>query len=295
MNETVLLEKFAPIGTIASLRVCRDIVSGRSLCYGYVNYQSYSDGKCIKFLFNFLETKLLSLLFLFLLSLSLFLFCVGLRNPLIIWTLIIIILIFLLLSLPSAERALATLNYEPLHGKQMRIMFSNRDPSARKSAVGNIFIKKLHPSVDSKSLHDTFIQFGRILSCKVCTDEKGESRGFGYVNFETEEAAHLAIEKVNGMIIVDMKVSVSKFVPKSERVKSGTSQSNFTNVFVKNLPESTSEDDVKNLFGSFGAITSSYLQRDSQGRPFAFINFSINEAALNVSLYNQLPFSLVII
>jgi polyadenylate-binding protein len=74
---------------------------------------------------------------------------------------------FLLCSLLTAERAIATLNYENVKGRPARIMFSNRDPSLRRNGVGNIFIKKLHPSVDSKTLHDTFIQFGKILSCKV--------------------------------------------------------------------------------------------------------------------------------
>lgn len=44
VNENVLVEKFSPLGTITSIRVCRDIVSGRSLGYAYVNYQSYADG-----------------------------------------------------------------------------------------------------------------------------------------------------------------------------------------------------------------------------------------------------------
>lgn len=41
----------------------------------------------------------------------------------------------------AAERALDTLNYAPLHGKPMRIMWSHRDPASRRSGVGNIFIK----------------------------------------------------------------------------------------------------------------------------------------------------------
>ena len=44
---------------------------------------------------------------------------------------------------PAAERALETLNYQPLNGKPMRIMWSHRDPSVRRSNVGNIFIKVL--------------------------------------------------------------------------------------------------------------------------------------------------------
>jgi hypothetical protein len=42
---------------------------------------------------------------------------------------------------PAAERALETLNYSPINGKPIRIMWSHRDPAFRKSGVGNIFIK----------------------------------------------------------------------------------------------------------------------------------------------------------
>ena len=78
----------------------------------------------------------------------------------------------------DAERALDTMNFDELKGRPMRIMWSQRDPSVRKAAIGNIFIKNLDKTIDHKQLYDTFSQFGNILSSKIVKDEKGGSKGY---------------------------------------------------------------------------------------------------------------------
>jgi hypothetical protein len=45
------------------------------------------------------------------------------------------------LHIVAATRALELLNFNPVNGKPIRIMFSHRDPSIRKSGTANIFIK----------------------------------------------------------------------------------------------------------------------------------------------------------
>lgn len=59
-----------------------------------------------------------------------------------------------------------------------------------------------------QALHDTFAAFGTVLSCKVATDEHGRSKGYGFVHYETAEAAETAIKAVNGMLLNDKKVYV---------------------------------------------------------------------------------------
>jgi len=41
----------------------------------------------------------------------------------------------------AAQEALENLNYKPLNGRPIRIMWSQRDPNLRKTGMGNIFIK----------------------------------------------------------------------------------------------------------------------------------------------------------
>lgn len=65
--------------------------------------------------------------------------------------------------------------------------------------------KNLDLSVDSTKLHEAFAKFGSVLSCKVA-EENGTRKGFGYVQFESEEAARHAVESLHGSIIGDKKV-----------------------------------------------------------------------------------------
>jgi len=224
VTEAMLFEIFNMVGPVASIRVCRDAVTRRSLGYAYVNYLNASDG----------------------------------------------------------ERALEQLNYSLIKGRSCRIMWSQRDPALRKTGQGNIFIKNLDEAIDNKALHDTFAAFGNVLSCKVATDEQGRSRGYGYVHYETAEAADTAIKAVNGMLLNDKKVYVGHHISRKERQsKLEEMRSQFTNLYVKNIDPEVTEDDFVELFAKFGMVTSAVVQLDDEGRSkgFGFVNFENHEQA----------------
>ncbi|KPM34045.1 Polyadenylate-binding protein, cytoplasmic and nuclear [Neonectria ditissima] len=224
VTEAMLFELFSQIGAVASIRVCRDAVTRRSLGYAYVNYNATPDG----------------------------------------------------------EKALEELNYTLIKGRPCRIMWSQRDPALRKNGQGNVFIKNLDVAIDNKALHDTFAAFGNILSCKVAQDETGASKGYGFVHYETDEAALQAIKHVNGMLLNEKKVYVGHHIPKKDRQsKFEEMKANFTNVYVKNIQADVTDDDFRELFERFGDVTSSSLARDQEGksRGFGFVNFTTHEAA----------------
>ncbi|KGN46107.2 polyadenylate-binding protein 3 [Cucumis sativus] len=179
----------------------------------------------------------------------------------------------------DAVNAMEHLNFTPVNGKPIRIMISNRDPSIRKSGYANVFIKNLDLSIDNKALRDTFAAFGTVLSCKVAVDSNGQSKGYGFVQFESEESAEISIEKLNGMLLNDKQVYVGHFIRHQERIRANGSQ--FTNVYVKNLPETTTDDDLKNLFAPHGTITSAIVMTDSNGKSkcFGFVNFQNTDSA----------------
>jgi len=198
VNEGLLFEIFNAVGPVASIRVCRDAVTRRSLGYAYVNYH----------------------------------------------------------QTPDAERALDSMNFTDIKGKPCRIMWSQRDPSVRRSGVGNIFVKNLHEGIDNKQLYDTFSLFANILSCKVVTDrETGKSKGYGYVHYETDEAAKNAIEKLDGMLIDGKEVQVGVFMRRNDRPGSA----DWTNCFIKNVPLDWTDANLREEFSKYGEIVSASI------------------------------------
>lgn len=181
----------------------------------------------------------------------------------------------------DAERALDTMNFDPIKGRPCRIMWSQRDPSVRRSGLGNIFIKSLHADIDNKALLDTFSAFGDILSCKVVVDHEGKSRGYGFVHYLKQEHAELAIQKVNGMLLNDTQVYVGLFKSKKERMEDRERYvAQFKNVYVNNLPGAFTEEDLDKMFQQYGQITSRKMGKvGANGLRFGFVCFEDTESA----------------
>lgn len=194
----------------------------------------------------------------------------------------------------DAERALDTMNFDLMMNKPIRIMWSQRDPSIRRSGTGNIFIKNLDKHIDTKSIYDTFSMFGSILSCKVACDTDGNSKGYGFIHFETEESAQKAIEKVNGMLLEGKKVFVGKFQPRAARMRDmGDGTRQFTNVYVKNFGETMDDEKLEAIFAQHGKVLSAKVMTDNEGKSKGFGFIAFEDPAEAEKAVNELNESVV--
>lgn len=72
----------------------------------------------------------------------------------------------------------------------------------------NLYVKNLSPVVDEMTLLQEFERFGAVSSVHIAMDDKGKSRGFGFVFFVNQEDAERAANETNGKEIVDKAVNI---------------------------------------------------------------------------------------
>ncbi len=81
-----------------------------------------------------------------------------------------------------------------------------------------LFVGGLPYSVNGEELKDMFTKFGAVLSAVVISDKfTGQSKGFGFVEMEDDNAAQEAIKALDGSDLNGRKLGVSVARPREER------------------------------------------------------------------------------
>ncbi|OAX41953.1 polyadenylate binding protein [Rhizopogon vinicolor AM-OR11-026] len=125
----------------------------------------------------------------------------------------------------EAQRAVDGLHDTEINGKKLFVSRAQkkaeREEELRRSyeqakmeklskyAGVNLYVKNLEDDVDDEKLRAEFEPFGAITSCKVMHDEKGSSKGFGFVCFSSPEEASKAVAEMNNKMIGSKPLYVS--------------------------------------------------------------------------------------
>uniref|UniRef100_A0A6B2LUW5 RRM domain-containing protein n=1 Tax=Arcella intermedia TaxID=1963864 RepID=A0A6B2LUW5_9EUKA len=64
-----------------------------------------------------------------------------------------------------------------------------------------MYIANFDTKLTEKELRQHFTTFGNIKSVKIMCDKKGKSKGYALINFETPQAAALALKRMKGQYL----------------------------------------------------------------------------------------------
>ncbi|PWN22796.1 RNA-binding domain-containing protein, partial [Microstroma glucosiphilum] len=157
-------------------------------------------------------------------------------------------------------------------------------------ATCNIFVGRLSWNVDDEWLQSEFQEFGEITRAKVMTDrDTGKSKGFGYVEFTTPEAAKAALS-AKDREVDGRPINVDLSQPRQPRDVNDARAKKFNDkrsdpspiLWAGGLAFSLTEDDLWEAFGAYGEVSRVTLPKDFEtGRPkgFAYIEYSAQDSA----------------
>ncbi|ELU44821.1 polyadenylate-binding protein [Rhizoctonia solani AG-1 IA] len=306
VSEAMLFEIFNMIGPVASIRVCRDAVTRRSLGYAYVNYLNAADGErrdpalrktgqgniFIKNLDEAIDNKALHDTFA---AFGNVLSCKVATDETgksrgygyVHYE-----------TAESAEAAIKAVNRMLLNDKQVFVghHISRKERQSQideaRAQFTNIYVKNLDTDITEAEFRVMFEEFGNITSAVLQTDNEGKSRGFGFVNYENHEEAERAVNEMHEKEIKGKVLFVGRAQKKSERqselarsheAAKQERQNKYAgvNLYVKNLDDDVDDDKLRAEFEAFGTITSCKVMRNERdiSKGFGFVCFSTPDEA----------------
>lgn len=85
-------------------------------------------------------------------------------------------------------------------------------------ATNKIYVGNLDYGVNKQSLEELFSEAGQVTDAVVITDRNtGRSKGFGFVEFDSEESATKAIEKFNEQDFQGRELKIDYAKPRETR------------------------------------------------------------------------------
>uniref|UniRef100_A0A8C9ZZ88 Polyadenylate-binding protein n=1 Tax=Sander lucioperca TaxID=283035 RepID=A0A8C9ZZ88_SANLU len=325
VTEAMLYQKFSPAGPIMSIRVCRDIITRRSLGYAYINFQQPADAECALDTMNYdvIKGRPIRIMWsqrdpglrksgvgnIFIKNMDESIDNKALYDTFSAFGNILSCKVVCdekgskgygfvhFETHEAANRAIGTMNGMLLNDRKVFVgHFKSR--KEREVEFGNkamkftnVYIKNFGEDYTDEKLMEVFTAFGRTLSVRVMKDERGRSRGFGFVNYANHEDAQKAVNEMNGKEINGKIIYVGRAQKRLER--QGELKRKFdqikqdriqryqgVNLYVKNLDDSIDDERLRKEFAPYGTITSAKVMTDgSQSKGFGFVCFSSPEEA----------------
>ncbi|RMZ78014.1 hypothetical protein DV737_g4086, partial [Chaetothyriales sp. CBS 132003] len=143
--------------------------------------------------------------------------------------------------------------------------------------IGNLFF-----DVTENDIKKELSRFGNVVGCRLLRDSRGLSKGFGYVDFETIDAATAAIEALNQQVFEGRRLTVQYAAFNSRKINRPFQRSPrplnppSKTLFIGNMSFEMTDRDLTNLFRGIRNVIDVRVaidRRTGQPRGFAHADF----------------------
>lgn len=150
-----------------------------------------------------------------------------------------------------------------------------------------VYVGSINFEVKEDTIKQAFLPFGPIRSISMSWDPITQKhKGFAFVEYEVPEAAQLALEQMNGVIISGRNIKVGRpsNMPQAQQVIDDITleAKNYNRIYVASIHQDLTQDDIKSVFEAFGPITSCELAMTSvpsRHKGYCFIEYSTTQQA----------------
>lgn len=199
----------------------------------------------------------------------------------------------------DADHARAAMNDRRIFDKNIIVRFATNKSNQKRDLSNDyhIFVGDLSPEIEPTDLAKAFQPYGKITSVRIMKDNNtGKSKGFAFLSFQTKVEAEKAIEDMNGQFIGSRQIRTNwasrkgpgegdnaagagkgpgfKAISYKEALNSSTPTN--TTVYFGNLPENTSDGELRGIVSGLGNIADVKLFADKR---YAFIRMTTHEEA----------------
>ncbi|CAM6045138.1 unnamed protein product [Sphagnum compactum] len=149
-----------------------------------------------------------------------------------------------------------------------------------------IFVKNIAWSVDENIISEFFKDVGEITDVRLAKDENGRSKGYGHIEFVSEEEAQQAVlkngETLEGRdLFIDLAKERGAAGPNAGTPRTGSGKTAFIKGFDRNDDEDNIRSGLTEFFSECGDINTVRIPTDRESgqiKGFAYIEFTTKES-----------------
>ncbi|XP_070545275.1 poly(U)-binding-splicing factor PUF60-like isoform X3 [Ptychodera flava] len=150
-----------------------------------------------------------------------------------------------------------------------------------------VYVGSINFELREDTIKQAFLPFGPIKNINLSWDPVTmKHKGFAFVEYELPEAAQLALEQMNGVMIGGRNIKVGRpsNMPQAQPIIDQIMEEakQYNRIFVASVHQDLSEEDIKSVFEAFGTIKMCTLVADTvptKHKGYGFLEYDSNQSA----------------